>query len=143
MANCMLILEPGSVAKDMLPASILGGHDRTLHCHFIGAGSGYGGNWRQHGGRERRMAADGGKNTARLAIAQTLFLAGRMTDHVVSNQGHLPDPTICRTRHLGKGLDLSKCLVEDSDGCQFAVRFSSGVICRHPERRNFETTTPP
>jgi hypothetical protein len=39
--------------------------------------------------------------------------------------------------------DLLQCLVENPEACEFAIRFSSGVICRHPDRRSFEKTEKP
>ncbi len=66
-----------------------------------------------------------------------------VADDTVTNQRRLPDPEICRTRHLGQTLDYSSCLVENSDSCEHAVRFGSSVFCRHPDRRSFEKTDPP
>ena len=63
-----------------------------------------------------------------------------MTDDTVSIQRRLPDPEICRTRHLGQTLDLSKCLVENPNSCVYAVRYGSGVYCHHHDRRSFEKT---
>jgi hypothetical protein len=65
-----------------------------------------------------------------------------MSNNTVTNQSHLPDTEICRTRYVVQS-DLSQCLVENSDACGFAIRFGSGVICRHPQRRSFEKTDPP
>jgi hypothetical protein len=64
----------------------------------------------------------------------------KKVEETVSNQRRLPDPKICRTRYLGQSLDLSKCLMENPDLCEYAVRFDSGVCCRHPDRRSFEKT---
>ena len=66
--------------------------------------------------------------------------ARSMNNNTVSNLRRLPDPEICRIRSLAQFPDLSKCLVEDPDGCEFAVRFGSGdaVLCGHPDRRSFE-----
>jgi hypothetical protein len=83
------------------------------------------------------MGSGGGK--ARLAIAEMLF-HGNMTDDTVSNQRRLPDPKKCRTMYLGQALDLSECLVENPDGCEFAVSFGFGVYCYHSDRRSFEKT---
>jgi hypothetical protein len=66
-----------------------------------------------------------------------------MTNDSVKDQRDLPDPKICRTKHLGPGLDLSKCLVEDPDACKFAIRFGPAVLCSHPDRRRFETPQKP
>lgn len=66
-----------------------------------------------------------------------------MSDDTVSNQRSLPDPEACRTRYRGQSLDLSKCLVENPAGCEFALRFGSGVSCYHPDRRRFEKTNSP
>jgi hypothetical protein len=70
-----------------------------------------------------------------------LFLGG-MTDNTVGNQRPLADPEKCRTRYLGQSLDFSDCLVETPDGCKYALRFGSGVLCRHPNRRSFEKIDP-
>jgi hypothetical protein len=66
-----------------------------------------------------------------------------MNTNTVSNLRRLPDPEVCRIRCLEQVPDLSKCLVEDPDGCEFAVRFGSGdaVLCVHPDRLGFEKTT--
>jgi hypothetical protein len=61
-----------------------------------------------------------------------------MADNTVSNQRRLPDPEQCRTRHLGQTLDFSECLVENPDGCEYALRFGRSVFCRHPDRRRYE-----
>jgi CheY-like chemotaxis protein len=63
--------------------------------------------------------------------------AGQLTDDTVSSQRRLPDPGICRTTYVVQS-DLLQCLVENPNACEFAIRFSSGVICRHPDRRRFE-----
>ena len=34
--------------------------------------------------------------------------------------------------------ELSKCLVENPDACEFAVRIGSEVYCYHPHRFRFE-----
>jgi len=65
-----------------------------------------------------------------------------MTDEPLSNLWRLPDPERCLTRHLGETLDFSDCLVKNPDDCEYGVRYRSGVFCRHPDRRSFETTTP-
>ena len=62
------------------------------------------------------------------------------TDNTVRNQRRLPDPELCRTGYLGKSLDLWKCLVESPEACEYAFRFSNGIICHHPDRRNFRKT---
>ena len=67
-----------------------------------------------------------------------LFIFKMTTDNTASSQRPLPDPEKCRTRYLGKLLGLTECLVENPDSCEFAVRFSSGVSCFHPERRSFD-----
>ena len=64
----------------------------------------------------------------------------RKTDATVSNQRRLPNPKLCRTRYLERSPDLLECRVENPDACKYAVRVSSGVICRHPDRRSFEKT---
>ena len=66
-----------------------------------------------------------------------------MTDDTVSKQRHLPDPEICRTRYLGETLDFSDCLVENPEACEYALRFGSGILCRHPDRRSFEKAGKP
>jgi len=63
-----------------------------------------------------------------------------MIDTTVSNQRRLPDPGICRTKCLGQPLDLSKCMVENPEGCQYAVAVRSSFLCHHPDRRSFEKT---
>lgn len=65
-----------------------------------------------------------------------------MTDDNFSNQRRLPERGRCETMYLEQFPDLSKCLVEDSDVCEFAVRFRSGVYCYHPDRFSFEKTGP-
>jgi hypothetical protein len=67
-------------------------------------------------------------------------IALSMTDDTVSNQRRFPDPEKCRTRYLGKSLGFTKCLMENSDACPYAVRFASGVSCYHPDRRSFDRT---
>jgi hypothetical protein len=66
-----------------------------------------------------------------------------MTDDAFSNQRRLPDPERCLTRHLGHSVNFSDCLVKTPDGCEYSVRLGSGVFCRHPDRRSFETTDTP
>ena len=66
-----------------------------------------------------------------------------MTDRTVSNQKRLPNPKICRTRYLERSPDLLECRVENPDACKYAVRFSSGLICHHPDRRGFEKADSP
>ena len=66
-----------------------------------------------------------------------------MTNDTVRNQRRVPDPEKCRTRYLWPPLDFSECLVKNPDGCEYAVHFGSGVICRHPDRRSFEKTDRP
>ena len=56
----------------------------------------------------------------------------------VSKQRSLPDPEICRTRYRGESLDISYCLVENPEGCEYAVCFGSSVFCSQPDRHNFE-----
>ena len=63
----------------------------------------------------------------------------RLSNNTVTNQSRLPDTEICRTRYVVQS-DLSQCLVENPDACEFAIRFGSDVICRHPDRRSFEKT---
>jgi hypothetical protein len=70
-------------------------------------------------------------------------ISSNMTDGMVSSQRRSPDPEKCRTRYLGKPLGFTKCLLENPDDCEFAVRFSSGVSCFHPDRRSFDRTQPP
>ena len=66
-----------------------------------------------------------------------------MTDDTVSNQRRLPDPKICRTAYLGQSLDFSDCLVENPEACKYALRFGSGILCRHPDQRSFEKVRKP
>jgi hypothetical protein len=61
-----------------------------------------------------------------------------MTDNVLSDGMHTPAPERCRTRYLGQSLDLSDCLVENTEDCKYALRFGLGIVCRHPDRRGFE-----
>jgi hypothetical protein len=68
--------------------------------------------------------------------------SGSMTNDAVSNQRRRPDTEICRTTYVAQS-DLLQCLVEDPDACEFAIRFDSGVICRHPDRRDFENPRNP
>lgn len=65
-----------------------------------------------------------------------------MTDDTVNNQRCLPDPEICRTRYLGQTLDFSDCLVENPEGCKYALHFGSRFFCNRPDRRSFEKTGP-
>jgi len=65
-----------------------------------------------------------------------------MTDDTFSNQRRLPERGRCQTMYLEQFPELSKCLVENSDPCEFAVRFRSGIYCYHPERFRFEKTDP-
>jgi len=64
----------------------------------------------------------------------------KLTDDTFPNQVRLPDPEICRTRYLGKSLDLWRCTVENSQVCEYAFQFDNGIICHHPDRRSFEKT---
>jgi hypothetical protein len=64
-----------------------------------------------------------------------------MSQDALSGQKRLPDLERCLTGHLGETLDFSDCLVKDPYACEYAVRSDSGVYCRHPDRRSFETTT--
>ena len=63
-----------------------------------------------------------------------------MADESATDKRHLPDREICRTRYLGKVLDISDCLVKDPEGCAYALRHGNSVFCRHPDRRSFEKT---
>jgi hypothetical protein len=65
-----------------------------------------------------------------------------MADNTVRDQKGFADLEKCRTRYLGQSLDFSDCLVENPDRCEYALRFGSGVLCRHPDRRSFEKTNP-
>ncbi|MGD1020001.1 MAG: hypothetical protein ABSA12_11880 [Verrucomicrobiia bacterium] len=66
-----------------------------------------------------------------------------MTDDTVSDRQRLPDPEKCRTKRLEGFLHLSKCLVENPTGCEYALRFDSGDYCYHPDRHRFEKAGPP
>jgi hypothetical protein len=66
-----------------------------------------------------------------------------MTDDTVSNQKRLPDPKLCRILWVDQFLDLSKCLVEDPDACEYGVRFGFSIYCYHPDRYRFEKAGPP
>jgi hypothetical protein len=65
-----------------------------------------------------------------------------MTDNTVSDRRPVPDPEKCRTRYLGQTFPFSDCLVERLNGCEYGVRFGSGVFCYHPDRRRFEKPEP-
>ena len=65
-----------------------------------------------------------------------------MTDDTSSNQRRLPDPEKCRVQHQEQFPDLSECLMEAPDACEYAVRIGSGVYCYHPDRLRFEKTGP-
>ena len=54
-------------------------------------------------------------------------------------QQRLPDPETCRTRYLGTAFGFSDCLMEDANVCAYALRFGDGHLCRHPDRRKFES----
>jgi hypothetical protein len=60
-----------------------------------------------------------------------------VTNDTVSDQKRLPDLEICRTAYVAQS-DVSQCLVDNPDACQFAIRYGSGVICRHYARRRLE-----
>lgn len=49
-----------------------------------------------------------------------------------NNNRALPDPAICRGRHIKS--DLVECLVELPSGCRYALPFGCGFFCLHPER---------
>ena len=67
---------------------------------------------------------------------------GYLKGATVSKQRSLPDPEICRTSYRGQALDISYCLVENPESCEYAVCFGSSVFCRHPDRRKFEKADP-
>jgi CheY-like chemotaxis protein len=67
----------------------------------------------------------------------------QLPDDMVSHPRRLPDTGICRTGYLGQALDLSECLVENPEGCEYAVRVGTGIYCHHADRRSFEKTVPP
>jgi hypothetical protein len=62
-----------------------------------------------------------------------------MTAETVRNLWRLPDQERCRTKHLEHSLNFSDCLVKNPYRCEYAVRLRSGVYCRNPDRRRFET----
>jgi hypothetical protein len=66
-----------------------------------------------------------------------------MTDSTVSIQRPVPDRERCRTRYRGQSLDISYCLMEAPDGCEYAANFGSSAICLHPDRRSFEKARKP
>ncbi|MGD0058037.1 MAG: hypothetical protein ABSD58_01325 [Verrucomicrobiia bacterium] len=66
-----------------------------------------------------------------------------MTDDMVSGGRRLPDPEKCRTMCLEQFPDLSECLMEDPDACEYAVRIGPVVYCYHPDRFRFEKTDRP
>jgi hypothetical protein len=55
-----------------------------------------------------------------------------------TNLKPLPDPKVCRTRYLGKILNLSECLVESPAHCPYAHKVELSWFCRHPDCRKFE-----
>jgi hypothetical protein len=67
----------------------------------------------------------------------------RLTDDKDSNQGHLPDPKLCRTWHPEQSLDLWVCMLKGPNRCDFGLRLGSTDFCRHPDRPGFEKTAPP
>ncbi len=66
----------------------------------------------------------------------------RPSDDTVSNQRRLPDLEICRAGYLGQ-CDLSECLEEIPEGCEYAVHLGSTFYCRHPDRRKSEKSDTP
>ena len=64
-----------------------------------------------------------------------------VTNDTATDQKRLPDSEICRTAYVAQS-DVSQCLVDNPDACQFAIRYGSGVICRHYARRRFERSGP-
>jgi hypothetical protein len=84
----------------------------------------------------------GGPTTAASYDWQAVCYTQRMTNDTVSIQRRLPDTEKCQTSYVAHS-ELSQCLVENPDACQYATRFGSGVICRHPQRRSFENPQDP
>ena len=50
----------------------------------------------------------------------------------------LPNPELCRTRYLGRILNLSECLVKSPLHCPYAHQAENNWFCHHPECRKFE-----
>src|SRR5208283_182384 len=59
------------------------------------------------------------------AAGKPIAFPRSMTHNTVSNQRSLPDTEICRTTYIAPA-DVSQCLVENPDACEFAIRFGSG-----------------
>ena len=78
----------------------------------------------------------------RLRFPEMLFPKS-MIENAASVQKRFPDPDRCRTKYLGQTLPFSDCLVEDPDGCEYALRFPHCVSCNHPDRRKFEPPRKP
>jgi CheY-like chemotaxis protein len=55
----------------------------------------------------------------------------------------LPDPKICRTRYLGRRLNLSECLVSCPDDCPYVSQYKQSSFCLHIDRRTFERREAP
>ena len=87
---------------------------------------------------------DGNPGDDLLASALVLSsLSNQVTDSTVSDQRRFPNPQKCRTRYLGRILDLSDCLMGNPDLCKYAVSFGFAVYCYHPDRRSFEKADGP
>jgi hypothetical protein len=84
------------------------------------------------------------KTPALLSLDETILHIGFCNNSstpindTVSHQQPVPHREKCRTMYLGPSLDLSKCLVKNRNGCEFAVRFGAGVYCHHHDRRRVE-----
>jgi CheY-like chemotaxis protein len=91
---------------------------------------------------QRRRSGDLAVGEAQLATKGNA-ISSSMTDDTVSNQRRLPDPEICRTKHLEHSLGSSVCLVKNHQDCKYARRFYSSIFCYHPDHRSFEKTDRP
>ena len=55
------------------------------------------------------------------------------------NRQPLPDPEICRARHVARG--EAECLVENPIRCPHKLHFGNGYFCMHPERKQIVART--
>ncbi|MBT7069601.1 MAG: hypothetical protein HN975_01770 [Anaerolineae bacterium] len=64
--------------------------------------------------------------------AMISFMGDQQHKHT-KRWGRLPDMDICRAKANGlRG--YADCWVEHYHGCEYAVPFGSGTLCRHPQR---------
>lgn len=62
------------------------------------------------------------------------FRSGSPTDRI------LPDPAVCAARTSGFG-EYADCLVDHPHGCQHALPFGWGFLCRHPQQNEIVKRT--